>query len=209
MQLGIARVTWLVFLLAAIIVPAHARAQPAPDDVDPQLARLIASIPAIDHHAHPLLPPPNLASDRNFDALPVDNMEPETDPVAWRPGSLQLADAWSALWHFTEAPPLSPEARQLLAPAQRGGDLSAGPGQRQHRRVWQRVPGGIHGDLRAREWRLPRGGQPVDDVPAPRRVAVVQTMVSSASSSATVWRRRISRAAPPVTSSTAASGRVL
>jgi len=107
--------TACLLLLAATVVPAHAWAQPAPDDVDPQLARLIASIPAIDHHAHPVLPPPNLVTDRNFDALPVDNMEPETDPVAWRPDSLQLADAWSALWHFAEVPPLSPEAMKRLA----------------------------------------------------------------------------------------------
>src|SRR5512140_2110223 len=102
-------------LLAVTFVPAlvHAQASP-PGDVDPQLARIIATLPAIDNHAHPVLPPPNLASDRNFDALPVDNMEPQTDPVGWRPDNLQLADAWSALWHFSEAPPLSAEAVKRL-----------------------------------------------------------------------------------------------
>jgi len=67
-------------------VPALVWAQASPPgDVDPQLARIIATLPAIDDHAHRVLPPPNLTSDRNFDALPVDNMEPQTDPVGWRP----------------------------------------------------------------------------------------------------------------------------
>jgi predicted TIM-barrel fold metal-dependent hydrolase len=109
--------TACLILLAATLAPAHARDATPLDDVDPQLARLIASIPAFDDHAHPLLPPPALATDRNFDALPVDNMEPETDPVAWRPDNPQLADAWSALWHFTEAPPLAPAAMKRLAAA--------------------------------------------------------------------------------------------
>jgi len=108
-QLTLLAVTFVTFVPALV----WAQASP-PGDVDPQLARIIATLPAIDNHAHPVLPPPNLASDRNFDALPVDNMEPQTDPVGWRPDNLQLADAWSALWHFTEAPPLAPEAVKRL-----------------------------------------------------------------------------------------------
>ena len=106
----------LVPALVLALVPAFAWAQtgPPPGDIDPQLARLLAAAPAIDNHAHPVLPPPNLATDRGFDALPVDNMEPQTDPAAWRPDSLALADAWKALWRFTEAPPLSPEAVKRL-----------------------------------------------------------------------------------------------
>jgi len=93
-------------LLAASVVPILARAQGAPPaDVDPQLARLIATIPAIDNHAHPVLPPPNLATDRGFDALPVDSMEPQTDPVAWRPDNPALGEAWKAFWRFSDAPP--------------------------------------------------------------------------------------------------------
>lgn len=103
-------------LLLAAVLPIAARAQNAPPggDIDPDLARAIATLPAIDNHAHPVLPPPGLATDRGFDALPVDNMEPETDPAAWRPDNLQLAEAWSTLWHFTEAPPLSADAMKRL-----------------------------------------------------------------------------------------------
>ena len=115
-------------VLAALSVPFLARGQPAgidpginlgatPGDIDPALARVLATTLAIDNHAHPVLPPPNLATDRGFDALPVDNMEPQTDPVAWRPDSPALTDAWKALWHFTEPPPLSADALKRLAAA--------------------------------------------------------------------------------------------
>src|ERR1035441_7162499 len=62
---------------------ASSREQPA---VDPQLAAAIAGIKAIDNHAHPVLAAPG---DREFDALPVDHMEPQSDPVAMRPGAFQ------------------------------------------------------------------------------------------------------------------------
>jgi predicted TIM-barrel fold metal-dependent hydrolase len=65
------------------MLAACTRQQPA---VDPQLAAEIAGIKAIDNHAHPVLAGPG---DREFDALPVDHMEPQSDPVAMRPGAFQ------------------------------------------------------------------------------------------------------------------------
>jgi predicted TIM-barrel fold metal-dependent hydrolase len=58
--------------------------------VDPSLAADIAQIKAIDNHAHPVL---NTPGDREFDALPVDNMEPSNDPVVFRPGSPLVREA--------------------------------------------------------------------------------------------------------------------
>ena len=69
-------------------------------DIDPEIAAQVYSIRAIDNHAHPVLPPPGDRADRDFDALPVDNMEPETDVVAWRADNPQLPAAWKALWGF-------------------------------------------------------------------------------------------------------------
>ena len=83
-------------------------------DIDPEIAETIATTLAVDNHAHPVLPPPNDRTDRSFDALPVDNMEPETDPVAWRPDNPQLAEAWKALWGFDEAPPLNEDRMKRL-----------------------------------------------------------------------------------------------
>ena len=82
--------------------------------VDPQIARLISSIKAIDNHAHPVLPPPSEETDRDFDALPVDNMEPQTDPVAWRADNPQLAAAWKALWNFNASVPINPDGMKQL-----------------------------------------------------------------------------------------------
>jgi predicted TIM-barrel fold metal-dependent hydrolase len=67
---------------AALLLAGCARApEPA---VDPALAAEIARIKAIDNHAHPVR---NVAGDREFDALPVDNMEAQSDPVAMRPNA--------------------------------------------------------------------------------------------------------------------------
>src|ERR1039457_3846915 len=75
--------TRALLLSATLLLAACSREQPA---VDPQLAAAITGIKAIDNHAHPVLTAPG---DREFDALPVDNMEPQSDPVVLRPGAFQ------------------------------------------------------------------------------------------------------------------------
>jgi predicted TIM-barrel fold metal-dependent hydrolase len=52
--------------------------------IDPGIQQEIARIRAIDNHAHPVLPVLQGPPDREFDALPVDNMEPASDPVNLR-----------------------------------------------------------------------------------------------------------------------------
>jgi uncharacterized protein len=82
--------------------------------IDAALQKQIDAMVAIDNHAHPLLPPPSYKTDREFDALPVDHMEPETDPVAWRPDNPQLQDAWFHLWGFRGTAPLDTSAQAKL-----------------------------------------------------------------------------------------------
>lgn len=114
-------------LFAATLCLSAAQAQqPASDNaltraIDPEIAGIIASIKAFDNHAHPVLPPPSDKTDRNFDALPVDNMEPQTDIVAWRLDNPQLRDAWQALWGFDASKLPLDEAgmKQLEAARQR------------------------------------------------------------------------------------------
>ena len=72
---------------------------------DPELAAEIQSIRAIDNHAHPVRvvghgEPP----DRGFDALPVDSMEPSSDPVNLRPGALALLEAARTLYAAKSKP---------------------------------------------------------------------------------------------------------
>jgi hypothetical protein len=106
-------------LMLAVTCFAQCGAQTASvdRDIDPGIAATIAGTRAIDNHAHPVLPPPNDHSDRNFDALPVDNMEPETDPVAWRPNNPQLMPAWKALWGFDGVVPLDADGLRRLETA--------------------------------------------------------------------------------------------
>ena len=74
-------------LLALFLAGCGRTPEPA---VDPALAAEIAQIKAIDNHAHPVR---NVAGDREFDALPVDNMEAQSDPVAMRPNAPDLREA--------------------------------------------------------------------------------------------------------------------
>src|SRR5882724_9029533 len=53
--------------------------------VDPQIAQEIGRIKAIDNHAHPVRPTAaGEQPDNEFDALPVDNLEAQSDPVRQR-----------------------------------------------------------------------------------------------------------------------------
>ncbi|HEX4577675.1 MAG TPA: amidohydrolase, partial [Edaphobacter sp.] len=102
-------------LVFCTIIPAFAQSPALA--IDPTLAAQIATIPAIDNHAHPLLSPPAYATDRNFDALPVDNMEPDTDPAGMRPDLPALNDAWQAIFHFNGQPPLDAAGLKQLEAA--------------------------------------------------------------------------------------------
>ena len=69
------------------------------DAVDPQLAREIVAIKAIDNHAHPVRPvAAGEKPDVEFDALPVDNLVPQSDPERQRPKSPTVAHAGTALF---------------------------------------------------------------------------------------------------------------
>ena len=62
--------------------------------VDPGLEAEIRQIRAIDNHAHPVRPTaPGEKPDDEYDALPVDNLEPQSDPVRQRPNSPEAAEA--------------------------------------------------------------------------------------------------------------------
>lgn len=88
-------------------------------EIDPALWTVIQGTPAIDNHAHPLLSPPAMAADRGFDALPVDNMEPQTDPLAWRADFSPMAQAWRTLFGFKGTPPLDAGAQADLDAARK------------------------------------------------------------------------------------------
>jgi uncharacterized protein len=114
----------LTLLIALFLCTLPTLAQ----DIDPTLAAYIATIPAIDNHAHPVLSPPALASDRNFDALPVDTMEPYSDPAGLKPALPALTDAWHALYNFNQPSPLNPAGQKQLDALREQARLQHGEG---------------------------------------------------------------------------------
>jgi hypothetical protein len=87
-------------LSAASVLLAGCASRPASGpSIDPEIAAEVARIRAIDNHAHPVrVTAKGEAPDREFDALPVDNMEPSSDPVYLRADAPGLSDAWQALF---------------------------------------------------------------------------------------------------------------
>jgi len=62
--------------------------------IDSQLAREIAQIKAIDHHAHPVRPTAaGEAPDTDYDALPVESLAPQSDPIRMRADSSVTVEA--------------------------------------------------------------------------------------------------------------------
>src|SRR5438270_908984 len=89
---------------------------------DPQLrgtsapAGRAARIRAIDSHAHPVrMSETGEPPDREFDALPVDNMEPSTDPWYLRADAPGLSDAWSALFSAPRMPAKQQARTRIMA----------------------------------------------------------------------------------------------
>jgi uncharacterized protein len=86
----------------------------------PDISREVNRIRAIDDHAHPVRVVSSGEPDREFDALPVDNMEPSSDPVYLRPGAPGIIDAWRQVFgypyrdtqHTSELVRLRQQARQ-------------------------------------------------------------------------------------------------
>jgi len=95
----------LVLLSAALFAVAcgnpAARNQP---DIDTQLAAEIAKIRAVDNHAHPVRPTAaGEKPDDEYDALPVDNLEAQSDPVRQRSSSPEVIEAHRRLFNGDKA----------------------------------------------------------------------------------------------------------
>jgi uncharacterized protein len=84
-------------LALILLAPAALGAQVVAADVDSGIAAAIASIKAIDNHAHPLLPAPG---DSEFDALPLGSIPPFPLPARLRPDAPVVIAAWRALYGY-------------------------------------------------------------------------------------------------------------
>ncbi len=90
---------FLLTILGLICLMACGKTGPAADGVDPQLRAEVAAIKAIDNHAHPVRPTAaGEKPDTEYDALPVESLEPSDVPVRFRPGAPALLEAHSRLF---------------------------------------------------------------------------------------------------------------
>jgi predicted TIM-barrel fold metal-dependent hydrolase len=95
MALRITTVAW--FSLLAGVWASSSRAETA---VDPALAAAIATIPAIDNHAHPTRVVGEGEVDDEFDAMPLDGLDPFPSAVNMRPDNPQFIEAWKQLYGY-------------------------------------------------------------------------------------------------------------
>ena len=107
----------MVSCLAAALTLAGCASTPPPA-TDPDIRAEVDRIRAIDDHAHPVRfvaagEPP----DRGFDALPVDNMEPSSDPVNMRPNVPWAAEASLALYGGAQNKPHTVQEKGNQYPA--------------------------------------------------------------------------------------------
>ena len=72
--------TGVIWIMMAAIFLSTASGR-ASQTIDPAVAKEISTTWAIDNHAHPVLAPPNDGADKDFDALPADAMEQQSDPA--------------------------------------------------------------------------------------------------------------------------------
>ncbi len=102
-------------LVRSIVLLAFARFAGAQLPVDSQLAAEIAKIKAIDNHAHPVRPVTGSDKDTEYDALPVEVMDPYTEPVRTREGSPLVLEAWLHLFGYRYDDRTAEHVRELQA----------------------------------------------------------------------------------------------
>lgn len=105
---------WLVF---GLFLP---QPQTAQTTADPQLVAEIAKIKAIDNHAHPLrFVGEGDKPDDEYDALPLEGLEPFALPPRINPANPEFIGAWRALFGYKHDDMSEPHVKELMAAKQR------------------------------------------------------------------------------------------
>ena len=87
----------VVLFSACCLATACKSEQPAPAAVDPELAKFIAGIRAVDNHTHV---GSTAKDDHDFDALPLDAIPPFDVPARIRPENPEWVAAYRALYGY-------------------------------------------------------------------------------------------------------------
>jgi len=91
------------FLAAAILIASCAPPEHARQDIDPQIRAEIGRTKAIDNHAHPMRAVAAGDPDHDYDALPVDAMQPSPSPARLEPTNPEYRGAWRHLFSYDGA----------------------------------------------------------------------------------------------------------
>jgi predicted TIM-barrel fold metal-dependent hydrolase len=107
----------LVGLLCVCWLPIVADAQAT---ADPELLREVSQIKAIDNHAHPLkYVAEGEKPDDEFDALPLDSIEPFPLPTRLKLENPEFIVAWREMYGYAYRDMSEPHVRELLEKKQR------------------------------------------------------------------------------------------
>ncbi len=110
----------LLIPLLLILVLLFPQRQAAQTTADPQLLAEIASIKAIDNHAHPLrYTAEGDKPDDEFDALPIDGLAPFALPTRLNPLNPEYIGAWRALYGYQHDDMSEEHVKELIAAKQR------------------------------------------------------------------------------------------
>jgi predicted TIM-barrel fold metal-dependent hydrolase len=94
--------------------------QAAQTTADPQLVAEIAKIKAIDNHAHPLrFVAEGDKPDDEYDALPLEGLEPFAPPPRLNPANPEYIGAWRALFGYKHDDMSEAHVKELMAAKQR------------------------------------------------------------------------------------------
>src|SRR5947199_8824477 len=107
----------LSFIAAFLSLPGHVLGQAG---VDRDLLSEISKIKAIDNHAHPLkYVAEGDKPDDEFDALPLDAVEPFPLPVRLKLDNPEFIGAWRTIYGYTHNDMSEAHVRELLETKQR------------------------------------------------------------------------------------------
>ena len=110
----------LLIPLWLILVLMFPQPQAAQTTADPQLVAEIAKIKAIDNHAHPLrFVAEGDKPDDEYDALPLEGLEPFALPPRLNPANPEYIGAWRAIFGYKHDDMSEAHVRDLMAAKQR------------------------------------------------------------------------------------------
>src|SRR5437870_2611563 len=112
----------IAFLVSLCLIFASEFPQPraAQTTADPQLVAEIARIKAIDNHAHPLrFVAEGEKPDDEYDALPLEGLEPFALPPRLNPANPEYIAAWRALFGYKHDDMSEAHVKELMAARQR------------------------------------------------------------------------------------------